>query len=75
MVAAHVVGAWSAAIFAYWNGHYLVVGQMIALGIGIVLLIPLVFIMLARVDEIAAVAFGKKPRRLIASFLRSTKYT
>ncbi len=66
-VAAHVVGAWSAAIFAYWNGHYLVPGQLFALGLGIVLLIPLVFIMLARIDEIAAIAFGKKPRRLISS--------
>src|SRR6195256_5388536 len=30
------------------------------------LLVPLVFIALARVEELAAVAFGRSPRRLIA---------
>ncbi len=65
--ASHLVGAWAAAIFAYWNGHYLVPGQLLALGLGLLLLIPLVFIMLARVDEIATIAFGKKPQRLISS--------
>ena len=40
--AANVVGAWFAAVFAYWNGHYFVPGAAFALGLGIVLLIPLV---------------------------------
>ena len=31
------------------------------------LLVPLILIALARIEEIAAVAFGRKPRRLIAS--------
>ena len=65
--AANVVGAWGATLFAYWNGHYFVPGAAFALGLGTALLIPLVIIALARVDEIAAIAFGRKPRRLIAA--------
>ena len=64
---ANVVGAWGATLFAYWNGHYFVPGAAFALGLGTALLIPLVIIALARVDEIAAIAFGRKPRRLIAA--------
>jgi exo-beta-1,3-glucanase (GH17 family)/cellulose synthase/poly-beta-1,6-N-acetylglucosamine synthase-like glycosyltransferase len=61
---ANAVGAWFALVFAYWNGHYFVAGAAFSLGLGIALLIPLVAIALARMDEIAAVAFGNKPRRL-----------
>jgi cellulose synthase/poly-beta-1,6-N-acetylglucosamine synthase-like glycosyltransferase/exo-beta-1,3-glucanase (GH17 family) len=64
---AHVAGAWFAAIVAFWNQHYFVFGTAFALALGIVLLVPLVLIAMARVEEIAAVAFGRKPRRLIAS--------
>ena len=65
--AANVVGAWFAAVFGFWNGHYFVPGSAIALGLGIVLLIPLIVIALARIEEIAAIAFGHKPLRLVAS--------
>jgi exo-beta-1,3-glucanase (GH17 family)/cellulose synthase/poly-beta-1,6-N-acetylglucosamine synthase-like glycosyltransferase len=65
--AAHIVGAWIAILFAYWNGHYFVTGAAIAYGLALVLLIPLIFIAVKRIEEIANVAFGKKPRRLIAS--------
>ena len=65
--AANVVGAWFAAVFGYWNGHYFVPGAAFALGLGMVLLIPLIVIALARIEEIAAIAFGRKPLRLIAS--------
>ena len=65
--AANAVGAWSAALFAYWNGHYFVPGAAFALGLGTVLLIPLIIIALARIEEIAAIAFGRKPLRLIPS--------
>ena len=64
-IGANVVGAWFAAVFAYWNGHYFVPGAAFALGLGTVLLIPLIMIALARVEEIAVVAFGRKPLRLI----------
>ena len=65
--AANAVGAWAAAVFAYWNGHYFVWGAAFALGLGTVLLIPLIVIALARIEEIAAVAFGRKPLRLVGS--------
>ena len=66
-VATNVVGAWFAVVFAFWNGHYFVPGAAFALGFGILLLIPLVLIALARIEEIAAIAFGRGPRRLIAA--------
>jgi exo-beta-1,3-glucanase (GH17 family) len=65
--ATNVVGAWFAAVFAYWNGHYFVPGAAVALGLGTALLVPLIIIALARVEEIAAIAFGRKPLRLIAA--------
>jgi len=65
--AANVVGAWFAAVFAYWNGHYFVPGAAIALGFGTLLLVPLIIIALSRVEEIAQITFGRKPRRLVDS--------
>ncbi len=63
--AAHGVGAWAATVFAYWNGHYFVFGSAFALTLGLILLVPLVLIAMARIEEIAAIAFGRKPLRLI----------
>jgi exo-beta-1,3-glucanase (GH17 family)/cellulose synthase/poly-beta-1,6-N-acetylglucosamine synthase-like glycosyltransferase len=65
--AANVVGAWSAAVFAFWNGHYFVPGAAFALGLGTALLVPLIVIALARVEELAAIAFGREPLRLVKS--------
>jgi exo-beta-1,3-glucanase (GH17 family)/cellulose synthase/poly-beta-1,6-N-acetylglucosamine synthase-like glycosyltransferase len=65
--AANVVGAWSAAVFAFWNGHYFVPGAVFALGLGLLLLIPLIVIALARIDELAQIVFGRKPLRLIGA--------
>ena len=64
--AANGVGAWAATVFAYWTGHYFVFGSAFALTLGLVLLVPLVLIAMARIEEIAAVAFGRNPRRLLA---------
>jgi exo-beta-1,3-glucanase (GH17 family)/cellulose synthase/poly-beta-1,6-N-acetylglucosamine synthase-like glycosyltransferase len=64
--AANGVGAWVATVFAYWAGHYFVFGSAFALTLGLILLVPLVLIAMARVEEIAAIAFGQKPRRLVA---------
>jgi exo-beta-1,3-glucanase (GH17 family)/glycosyltransferase involved in cell wall biosynthesis len=61
---ANAVGAWFAAIVAFWKGHYFVPGAAFALGLGLLLLIPLVAIALARLEEIATIAFGRGPRRL-----------
>ena len=63
--AANAVGAWAATVFAYWDGHYFVFGSAFALTLGSILLIPLVLIAMARIEEIAAIAFGRAPRRLI----------
>src|SRR5246127_4984264 len=63
--AANGVGAWAATVFAYWAGHYFVFGSAFALTLGLILLVPLGLIALARIEEIAAIAFGRKPRRLI----------
>src|SRR5436190_3358481 len=63
--AANGVGAWAATVFAYWAGHYFVFGSAFALTLGLILLVPLVLIAIARIEEIAAIAFGRNPRRLI----------
>jgi exo-beta-1,3-glucanase (GH17 family)/cellulose synthase/poly-beta-1,6-N-acetylglucosamine synthase-like glycosyltransferase len=63
-VSANLVGAWFTAIVAFWKGHYFVPGAAFALGLGLLLLLPLIAIGLSRLDEIAAVAFGRPPRRL-----------
>jgi exo-beta-1,3-glucanase (GH17 family)/cellulose synthase/poly-beta-1,6-N-acetylglucosamine synthase-like glycosyltransferase len=66
-VSANLAGAWFAAVFDFWKGHYFVPGSAFALGLGVTLLVPLVAIALARMDEIAAIMFGRPPRRLAAS--------
>ena len=63
--AANGVGAWFATVFAYWDGHYFIFGSAFALTLGLMLLGPLVLIAMARIEEIAAIAFGRSPRRLI----------
>ncbi len=62
---AHIVGAWASYVFGFWSGHYFVTGAAIAFGVGTLLLVPLVIIALARIDEIAAIAFGRRPQRLL----------
>lgn len=64
--AANGVGAWTATVFSYWDTHYFVFGSAFALTLGLILLVPLILIAMARIDEIAAVAFGVGPRRLIS---------
>src|ERR1700738_246088 len=63
--AAHGAGAWTATVFAYGTGHYFVFGSAFALTLGLILLVPLVLIAMARIDEIAAIAFGRSPHRLL----------
>ncbi len=63
--ASHVVGAWAATVFDFWNGHYFVWGAAFAFFLGTLLLLPLVVIALSRIQEIAGVLFGRGPRRLL----------
>ena len=69
--AASGVGAWVATVFAYWNTHYFVFGSAFALTLGLILLVPLVLIAMARIEEIATIAFGHKPARLISAAVPS----
>ena len=63
------IGAWVATIFAYWTEHYFLFGSGFALMLGCLLLIPLIFIAMARIEEIATIAFGRGPQRLISKAL------
>jgi exo-beta-1,3-glucanase (GH17 family)/cellulose synthase/poly-beta-1,6-N-acetylglucosamine synthase-like glycosyltransferase len=65
--AANGAGAWVATVFAYWNTHYFVFGSAFALTLGLILLVPLVLIALARIEEMATIAFGRAPTRLISA--------
>jgi exo-beta-1,3-glucanase (GH17 family)/cellulose synthase/poly-beta-1,6-N-acetylglucosamine synthase-like glycosyltransferase len=64
---ANAVGAWMTAIVAFWKGHYFVPGAAFALGLGVLLMVPLIAIAMARLEEIAAIALGRGPRRLANS--------
>ncbi|MET0221795.1 MAG: glycosyltransferase [Tardiphaga sp.] len=66
-LAANGVGAWAATIFAYQQTHYFLLGSAFALTLGCVLLVPLILIALARIEEIAAIAFGHAPLRLLTA--------
>ena len=70
---ANVVGAWLAMVFCFWETHYFVAGAAIALAFGAALLVPLVAIALARIEEIAAIAFGRTPHRLLPVRLPSAE--
>jgi cellulose synthase/poly-beta-1,6-N-acetylglucosamine synthase-like glycosyltransferase/exo-beta-1,3-glucanase (GH17 family) len=64
--AAQSVGAWLAITIAHPLSHYLVVGSAVMWIAGLILLVPLALLSLARIEEIAAVALGRQPARLIA---------
>jgi exo-beta-1,3-glucanase (GH17 family)/cellulose synthase/poly-beta-1,6-N-acetylglucosamine synthase-like glycosyltransferase len=63
--AANLVGGWLAIMVGFWTDHYFMFGSAFAYGLGVLLLIPLLIIALARVEEIAVIAFGRKPSRLL----------
>jgi cellulose synthase/poly-beta-1,6-N-acetylglucosamine synthase-like glycosyltransferase/exo-beta-1,3-glucanase (GH17 family) len=69
--ASHVVGAWAAIVFEFWNTHYFVWGAAVAFGLGMLLLIPLIMIALSRIQEIASIVFGRASRRLLPPGLRA----
>lgn len=63
--AANLVGAWIATVTDHWLTHYVVGGNMVTMVVCLVLLVPLVVVMLYRVEELATIAFGRTPRRLL----------
>jgi exo-beta-1,3-glucanase (GH17 family)/cellulose synthase/poly-beta-1,6-N-acetylglucosamine synthase-like glycosyltransferase len=64
-IADNVVGNWWANIFAYWHDHYFLIGEAVAFAFGLPLLLMLVPIVRSRIEELAAIAFGVKPQRLL----------
>jgi cellulose synthase/poly-beta-1,6-N-acetylglucosamine synthase-like glycosyltransferase/exo-beta-1,3-glucanase (GH17 family) len=62
----HVIGDWCASVLGYWHAHYFLHGEVIAFGIGLPLMGLLAPILLSRVGELAVVAFGRAPERLLA---------
>jgi exo-beta-1,3-glucanase (GH17 family)/cellulose synthase/poly-beta-1,6-N-acetylglucosamine synthase-like glycosyltransferase len=63
---AQAIGAWSANVIDYWATHYFVTGSQIAMLVGAALLVPLIMIMTRRIEELAAIVFGRKQRRLLS---------
>ena len=64
-LAAQAIAAWSANVVDYWATHYLVLGSQVAMFAGGLLLIPLIIIMTRRIEELAAILFGRKSRSLL----------
>ena len=65
--AANLTGIWTSQVVAYGTEHYFVFGTAFSLALGAILMLPLIAIAMTRIEEIAAIAFGRKPERLVAS--------
>jgi cellulose synthase/poly-beta-1,6-N-acetylglucosamine synthase-like glycosyltransferase/exo-beta-1,3-glucanase (GH17 family) len=61
----HVIGHWCASVLVYWQGHYLLHGEVISFALALPLLGLLAPIVRSRVNEMAAVALGREPARLL----------
>ena len=61
----HLIGDWCAGVQVYWHDHYLLHGEVITFAIALPLLGLLAPIVLFRVREMATVALGRKPTRLL----------
>jgi cellulose synthase/poly-beta-1,6-N-acetylglucosamine synthase-like glycosyltransferase len=55
----------AATVLAYWHAHYFVSGEAVAFGFGVPLLGTLLVVTLSRIQELATVAFGLRPRYLL----------
>src|ERR1700736_452326 len=64
----HLIGDWCAGVQVYWHDHYLLHGEMLTFAIALPLLGLLAPIVLFRVHEMATVALGRKPARLLSLF-------
>jgi cellulose synthase/poly-beta-1,6-N-acetylglucosamine synthase-like glycosyltransferase/exo-beta-1,3-glucanase (GH17 family) len=72
----HVFGSWCAALFAYWQRHYPLHGEIVTFAIALPLLGLLVPIVRSRLNETAAIALGRQPLQLLdAAALRAAPST
>jgi cellulose synthase/poly-beta-1,6-N-acetylglucosamine synthase-like glycosyltransferase/exo-beta-1,3-glucanase (GH17 family) len=61
----HFVGNWCASVLVYWQGHYFLYGEAITFAIALPLLGLLAPIVRSRLNEMATVALGHEPARLL----------
>jgi exo-beta-1,3-glucanase (GH17 family)/cellulose synthase/poly-beta-1,6-N-acetylglucosamine synthase-like glycosyltransferase len=61
----HLIGGWCASVLVYWQGHYLLHGEVITFAIALPLLGLLAPIIRSRINEMATVALGREPARLL----------
>src|ERR1700733_11921721 len=61
----HLIGGWCASVLVYWQDHYLLHGEVITFAIALPLLALLAPIIRSRVNEMATVALGRDPARLL----------
>src|SRR3982075_3725915 len=61
----HFVGHWCASVLVYWHVHYFLHGEVITFAIALPLLGLLAPIARSRLDEMATVALGREPTRLL----------
>jgi exo-beta-1,3-glucanase (GH17 family)/cellulose synthase/poly-beta-1,6-N-acetylglucosamine synthase-like glycosyltransferase len=62
----HLIGDWCAGVQVYWHDHYLLHGEMLTFAMALPLLGLLAPIVLFRVREMATVALGNRPTRLLS---------
>jgi cellulose synthase/poly-beta-1,6-N-acetylglucosamine synthase-like glycosyltransferase/exo-beta-1,3-glucanase (GH17 family) len=61
----HLVGHWCASVLMYWQAHYFLQGEVITFAIALPLLGLLAPIVRSRLSEMATVALGHEPARLL----------
>ena len=61
----HLIGGWCASVLVYWQDHYLLHGEVITFAIALPLLGLLAPIIRSRINEMATVALGREPVRLL----------
>jgi cellulose synthase/poly-beta-1,6-N-acetylglucosamine synthase-like glycosyltransferase/exo-beta-1,3-glucanase (GH17 family) len=62
----HFVGHWCASVLVYWQSHYLLHGEVIMFAVALPLLGLLAPIVRSRLNEMATVALGREPVRLLS---------
>jgi cellulose synthase/poly-beta-1,6-N-acetylglucosamine synthase-like glycosyltransferase/exo-beta-1,3-glucanase (GH17 family) len=62
----HLVGHWCASVLVYWQDHYWLHGEVITFAVALPLLGLLGPIVRSRLNEMASVALGRAPTRLLS---------